>query len=165
MSQFSKELLHTSHKDVHEQLDFLIVAMKTHTKINTAIFYAEIKGKSSKEIEKWIKNETSDRMKRMGHSFGFFGFLKRKLLLSIFQLYECFYEQYISNVPFKKEVPLQEIQYSVLMLAAEFLDNQFLERGIADISAFLKQDLDQTLCTQINENKRSNLLTNSQSRS
>lgn len=138
MSETSKELLQSSHKGVHEQFDMLAAAMHTQTMLQSDIFYSQIEGGSQKEIKKWIKEQTTRRMQEMGNSPGF---MQKRLLVYVFELYEPFYGQYTSVLPFKEGKPLTEIQYSILMLAAAFLDNQFSEKGRADVCDFLKQDI------------------------
>lgn len=142
MSDISKELLQTSHKGVHEQFDLLASVMQVQTLIQSDIFYSEIEGATPKQIKKWIKEKATARMRELGHSPWF---LQKRLLVYVFELYEPFFEQYRTILPFKEGTPLSEIQYSILMLAASSLDNQFAEKNMADICTFLEQDLKKVL--------------------
>jgi len=138
MSDTSKELLQSTHKGVHEQFDMLAAAMHTQSLVQSDMFYSDVDGASPKEIKKWIKGQTNRRMLEMGYSPGF---MQKRLLVYVYELYEHFYGQYTSMLNFKEGTPLIEVQYSILMLAAAFLDNQFSEKGLADVCGFLKQDI------------------------
>ena len=136
MSETSQQLLKTSHKGVHEQFDMLVAAMHTQTLLQSDMFFRQVQGKSSRQINAWIKKRTVMRMREMDYSPGFF---QKRLLVYVFELYERFYEQYRSLLRFKEDTPLQEVQYLILILAAAFLDEQFTKEGLADICTFLKQ--------------------------
>jgi hypothetical protein len=138
VSDFSSELLQSTHKGVHEQFDLLAAAMQTQSLLQSEIFYSQIERASQKEIKSWIKEKSIQNMKELGHSPGF---LQKRLLVYVYKLYEYFYGQYTSVLQFKEGTSLDEIQYSILILAAAFLDNQFSEKGLADICGFLKQDM------------------------
>lgn len=140
MSDVSNKLLQSSHKGVHEQFDMLAAAMQIQSLLQSDIFYAEVEGKPEKYVNKWIRESAARRMRDMGYSPGF---TQKRLLLYIFQLYERFYEQYVTLLPFKHGTPTSEVQYSILLLAAPYLDNEFSTTGLADICGFLKQDVGQ----------------------
>ncbi|HUH43259.1 MAG TPA: hypothetical protein VLZ29_09080 [Sulfurimonas sp.] len=142
MSDISKELLKSSHKGVHEQFDLLASVMQVQILLQSDVFYSEVEGASPSKIKKWIKEKATIRMRELGHSPWF---LQKRLLVYVFELYEPFYEEYRTILPFKEETTLIEVQYSILILAANFLDNQFSEKRMADICSFLEQDLRQAL--------------------
>lgn len=137
MSEFSDNLLQTSHKGVHEQFDMLAAAMQVQVIASSDDFYSEIVTMTQRAREKWFKEQLAIAMKSLGNNPGF---LQKRLLVYVYQLYEHFYENYTTIFKFKDNVPLNEIQYSILLLAAAFLDNQFTSKGLADICGFLKQD-------------------------
>ena len=140
MSDVSNKLLQTGHKGVHEQFDMLAAAMQVQALLQSDIFYAEVDGKPEKYVNKWIRESAARRMRDMGYSPGF---VQKRLLLYVFQLYERFYEQYVTLPLFKDGMPTTEIQYSILLLAAPYLENEFSTTGLADICGFLKQDMGQ----------------------
>ena len=142
MSATSQEMLKTPDKRVHEQLDMLVAAMHTQSLLQSDIFYEQVEGKSPKETNSWIKKMTVNRMNEMGYSQGF---TQKRLLIYVFQLYEQFYVQYQRKLPqqllqIKEGTTLQEVQHSILLLAAAFLEEQFGSERRADICTFLMQD-------------------------
>ena len=137
MSEIAEEMLQTTDKRVHEQLDMLVAGMQVQLRLATTPIWETIKHQPEKKRNKWLKEEASQKLRELGYSPGF---LQRSLLLHIFFLYEAFYDQYTRILVFKEGTPLLEIQYSILQLAASFLDNQFAKEGLADVCAFLKND-------------------------
>jgi hypothetical protein len=137
MSDISKMLLDTDHKGVHQQFDFLASAMQVQVFANSDVFQRELLAMSQKNRDKWLKEQLEMAMIRFGHKPGF---LMRRLLLYVYQLYEQFYSQFTQAIAFKPDVSLVDIQQTILPLAAAFLDNQFNREGLADICLFLKQD-------------------------
>lgn len=142
MSATSQEMLKSPDKPVHEQLDMLVAAMHTQSLLQSDIFYEQVEGKSPKETNAWIKKMTVNRMNEMSYSPGF---MQKRLLIYVFQLYEQFYVQYQQLLQFKEGTTLQEVQHSILLLAAAFLEEQFGSERRADICTFLKQDINRLL--------------------
>ena len=138
MSDISAKLLKTTHKGVHEQFDMLAATMQVHVIANSDSFNAKLDAMSQKEEEKWIREMLAQAMTALGHKPGF---LMKRLLVYVYHQYESFYVDYTSVLKFKPETPMSEIQYTILMLAASFLDNQFNIERLADVCAFLKQDV------------------------
>ena len=138
MSDISAKFLQTDHKGVHEQFDMLVAAMRVQVIANSDISYAKLETMSQKEKEKWLREQLDFAMTGLGHKPGF---LMRRLLNYVHQLYERFYSSYTTVLKFKEETLMTEVQYSILLLAAAFLDNQFKTEMLADVCAFLKQDV------------------------
>ena len=138
MSDVSQGLLRSKNKGVHKQLDFLLAAMHTQLLLQSGEFHVEIEGATSKEIKRWIKTKLAAHMKLNGY---YTWFLSKELLFYVFQLYEHFYEQYSTLLEFKENTPLTEVQYSIILLAASFLDDKFVNTGMADVCSFLEQNL------------------------
>jgi hypothetical protein len=137
MSDVSTTILASTNKGVHEQLDLLVAAMHIQMIANSPMFRERIVVMSQRDRVKWFKTQLDMAMSNLGHSPGF---LMRRLLLHVYELYEVFYPRYAQVFQFKAGTPLTEIQNTLLPLAGAFLDNHFANRGAADICSFLKQD-------------------------
>ena len=146
MSEISDRMLRSTHRGVHEQFNMLVVAMYIQEEASSGAFESQLSRASRKEIKGWVKEKAVAKFREMGYSPGF---LQRRLLVYVFELYEWFYNQYTTCFVFKPEVSLSDIQYTILLLASEAMDQQFEREGLADICGFLKQDI-----AQIKENVR-----------
>ena len=137
MSEITTDLLETSHKGVHEQLDFLVAAMHVQFRLMTSTAWDNLQHQSDRKRKKWFKEEASQRFRELGYSPGF---LQRNLLLHVFLLYDAFYANYTKEFPTVMEKSILEIQFPILLLAATHLDKQFRDKGYADVCSFLEMN-------------------------
>lgn len=138
MSQMSLSLglLKSTHKGVHEQFDFLIVAMTVQRTAFSETFLEMFSSMQQNEKDQWFKEQLDMMWTITVGSKP--GFLKRRLLPYVYTLYEHFFERYIEIKRIKPGTNVSQIQLSIAQLAAQYLDEQYQRERIADICAFLK---------------------------
>ncbi len=137
MSETSKRLLKSDHEGVHFQLDMLISSM-IFQEGHYAGMYDDWHEKSSKQKDILMKNRLNEKLILMDHNPGM---VEKNLAVYVFQLYELFYDGFISFNNIENDMPLTDVQNIIVILAGRFLDNQFENQGRADIVSFLKQDV------------------------
>lgn len=139
MSQMSLSLglLKSTHKGVHEQFDYLIVAMTVQGIAFNENFLKMLAQMQQNEKEQWFEEELNRVWTMTVGSKP--GFLKRRLLQYVYGLYEHFFERYIEIRKIKLGADISQLHMSIAQLAAQHLDEQFQRERIADICAFLKQ--------------------------
>lgn len=138
MSKLGQELgfLESTHRGVEEQFDFLIVAMQVQAIACNELLSEMLTTSTEKEKKKWFQETLCDMWLRVVGKKP--GFLQRGLLTHVYMLYEQFFERYTTVLKFKEGTSLKQVQFTILPLAASFLDNQFKREKLADICAFLK---------------------------
>lgn len=131
--EFRHKMLGSVHEGIHEQFAVLLAAMHVHLALETAMQFGSFENQAKAVQEEWINEYVIKGLERNQYQPTF---LRRQYTRYVFDLYREAYIAVANLVP-PWERGLSMVQYKMAVTAADFLKNQFLKEGHADICTFL----------------------------